>query len=454
MLPIEQACFWMQTKRAPAQPPLQETKKVDIAIIGGGFTGLWTSVFLKQLAPSTEIALLEKECVGYGGSGRNAGILGETVDHSHHLAITHFGFEEARRLARIGKENVDEMAAFFSAHSLDCDFELSGRLYVSLTPAHVEDAKKSIEVATDLGVTGMRFLAKDEMYAEIHSPLYLGGVFASGAGILHPIKLIEGLKQFALKQGVQIFENTPVSKFHGVEVHTPHGSIHSQRVILATDAYSHHLFPQLLHRFIPLYDYILVSEPLTPEQQELIGWKNRQGVIDGRTFFNYYRLTADNRVVWGTSEAAYYSPNRVDQKYDHSEEHYASLRVSFARHFPQLSELKFPFGWGGPIASTTRLTPFFGTLDQGKIIYALGYTGHGIGSTRIAAKILANMALDRSCELLDLAMVRQKPFPYPPEPLRDVAVRAVTRSLRKVDQGKSPNLLLRILDRTGIGFSS
>jgi len=221
---------------------------------------------------------------------------------------------------------------------------------------------------------------------------------------------------------------------------------------LATNAYSHHLFPKLLRYFIPLYDYVLVSEPLTAEQHVAIGWRNRQGVIDGRTFFNYYRLTADNRVLWGTSEAKYYPRNSVDESCDHSEWHYRSLRESFDRHFPQLAGLKWNYAWGGPIASTTRLTPFFGVT--GNTLYALGYTGHGIGSTRLSGKILAHMAVAKHSELLNLSMVQGTPFPYPPEPLRSYAVKAVTAALRRVDAGQKPGLLLRFLDILGIGFSS
>ena len=409
---------------------------------------------LKEADASLDVVLVEKHTVGYGGSGRNAGILAETVDHSHQLAISHFGLEEAKRLALLGRRNVDEMEAFFLHHKIDCDFERSGRLFVALTPDHVEEAKRAIETAREVGVTDIRLLNAQETQAEIHSPLYLGGLHASGAGIVHPMKLVEGLKKTALQLGVRIFENSPIQEIRSGQIMTSGGSVTAKKTILATDAYSHHLFPQLLQRFVPLYDYILVSDPLTSQQQELIGWRNRQGITDGRTFFNYYRLTADNRILWGTSEAVYYSPNRVEESCDHSPRHYEDLRHSFVRHFPQLSGLQFPFAWGGPIASTTRLTPFFGTLQGGRVVYGLGYTGHGVGSTRIAGKILAHLALERPHELLDLAIVRKKPFPYPPEPARGAAIRAVTRALRNVDAGRNPSLLLRILDRVGIGFSS
>ncbi|HSP05870.1 MAG TPA: FAD-dependent oxidoreductase [Acidobacteriota bacterium] len=454
MTPIEQACYWMTAERRTPEPSLEGDMSSDFAIVGGGFTGLWTALAFREADPAAGVVLIEKNTVGYGGSGRNAGILGETIDHSHQLAIAHFGLEEARRLAELGRKNVDEMAAFFAANGVDCDFERSGRLYVALTEAHIEEAQRSIEVAQQLGVTGLKLLDAQQMQDEIHSPLYLGGMFAPGGGILHPVKLIEGLKRVAVERGVRIFENTHVSRIRGSELTLQKGRVDAKKVILATDAYTHHLFPGLLRRFIPLYDYILVSEPLTPEQHASIGWRNRQGVTDGRTFFNYYRLTADNRVLWGTSEAVYYAPNRVEAGCDHSERHYEELRRSFQRHFPQIGELKFPYAWGGPIASTTRFTPFFGTLEGGRVVYALGYTGQGVGTTRIAGKILAHLALEKPHELLDLSMVRRKPFPYPPEPLRAAAVHAVTGALRRVDAGQRPSLFLRLLDWLGLGFSS
>jgi glycine/D-amino acid oxidase-like deaminating enzyme len=433
MRPIEQSCFWLATRASAPAPPLTGARRADIAIIGAGFTGLWTAHFLRQLDPALNFIVLEQGVAGYGGSGRNAGIVSPGLDHSPALAVKHFGAAEADRLARLGRQNVDELAAFAGA---DCDFERTGQLHVALTPAQLEGCRQ-------LG----NFLDAEQTRAELNSPLYLGAAFVPGGGIINPVKLID-----KLRRGLNLYERTAVTGLDRDRVHTATGTVTASKIILATNAFSHHLFPRLLRHFIPLYDYILVSAPLTPEQRAAIGWRNRQAVTDGRTFFNYYRLTADNRILWGTSEAMYYRGNRVDPACDHSERHYQALRESFARHFPQLTGLRWEYAWGGPIASTTRLTPFFGTT--GNLLYALGYTGHGIGSTRVAGKILAHLALNRPCELLDLAMVRRKPFPYPPEPIRSWAVGAVTRALRRVDAGEKPGLLLRLLDKSGIGFSS
>jgi glycine/D-amino acid oxidase-like deaminating enzyme len=292
----------------------------------------------------------------------------------------------------------------------------------------------------------------------LNSPLYCGGAIDPTWGIVNPIKVVDHLRNIATEQGVQIFEQTLVTALEAnrspVRVKTPTGTVSADKVILATDAYTHHLVPRLLRRYIPLYDYVLVSEPLTPAQHAVIGWRNRQAVVDGRTFFNYYRLTADNRILWGTSEARYYPPNRVAENCDHSEPHYTALRESFARHFPQIAELKFPYAWGGPIASTTRLTPFFGTLAGGRIHYGLGYTGLGVANSHLAGKILAHQVLGKPSPLHDLAIVRHSPLPYPPEPIRTWAVNIITRSLRRVDAGEKPGFILRLLDLLGIGFSS
>ena len=465
MQPVEQSCYWLATRPSVAPRSLDRDARTGIAIIGGGLTGLWTALFIKDLAPETEVAILEARQVGYGASGRNAGMLSETIDHTHALAIRHFGHDQARQLALLGQANVDEMVGWLAQKKIDCDLELSGRLMVALTESQLADCATAVTTALSLGVTSHRLLDAGETRARLDSPLYLGGVAIAGGGILDPVKLVNGLRHEAERLGVNVFEKTKVESIRrnskGVAIHiapcTLHPApavLHAARAILATNAYSHHLFPRLLHRFIPLYDYILVSDPVPAGQLATIGWTGRQGVTDGRTFFNYYRLTRDQRILWGTSEATYYRGNSVGPAHDHSPEHYRNLEMAFHRHFPQFGPLPFSYAWGGPIASTTRMTPFFGSLESGRVIYGLGYTGHGLGSTRLAGKILAHLVLQRPSELTRLPLVTHRPIPYPPEPIRYAAVQSVTRALRRVDRGESPNLLLSLMNRLGIGFSS
>jgi glycine/D-amino acid oxidase-like deaminating enzyme len=456
--PIEQACFWLARRPKREPTPLVGRRSADVAVVGAGLTGLWTALFLKELAPATEVVVVEQGVAAYGGSGRNAGMLSETVDHGHALAIEHFGEAEARRLARLGETNVAEMVAFLAERGIACDYEPTGRLLAALTPAQLDEARRTVEVAGQLGLSTFQALGKEAIRAEIRSPIYLGGVAVSGGGILDPVKLVDGLRREAERLGVTVYERSHVAGLEstdsGVQLRAGRGRVEARRAVLATSAYTHHLLPRVARRMIPLYDYILVSEPLTPAQREAIGWWRRQGVTDFRTFFNYYRLTDDDRILWGTSEAAYYSGNRVAPACDHSPHHYDALRASFRRHFPALAGLEWAYAWGGPICSTTRLTPFFGRALDGRVLYGLGFTGHGLGTTRLAGRILAHLALDRPSELLDLALVRKPPFPYPPEPLRTLAVKAVTRALRRVDAGGEPGVLLKLLDRMKIGFSS
>ena len=458
MLPIEQSCYWLAGRVSAPPRILDRDTRCDVAVIGGGLTGLWTTLFIRELSPHIDVVLVEGQSVGYGASGRNAGMLSETVDHNHALAIQHFGQHQARTLAKLGQSNVDEMMLWLGERGIDCDLEMTGRLMVALTENQVADCARAVATAERLGVFNHRLLSAEEVRARIDSPLYQGGVSIAGGGILNPVKLVDGLRRVAEESGVKVFEQSPISSIrkagNGVVVDTTHAALHASRAVLATNAYSHHLFPQLLHRFIPLYDYVRVSEPIPAEQLATIRWAGREGVTDGRTFFNYYRLTRDNRILWGTSEAAYYRGNSVGQQHDDSPQHFQALEESFHRHFPRFGPVRFPYSWGGPIASTTRMTPFFGSLEGGRIVYGLGYTGHGLGTTRLAGKILAHLALERTSDLLKLPLVTRRPFPYPPEPFRSGAVGMVTRSLRKVDAGRSPSLLLRLLDLLGIGFSS
>jgi glycine/D-amino acid oxidase-like deaminating enzyme len=456
--PIEETCFWLARRPARTPRPLDGEVSVDVAIVGAGFTGLWTALSLQELAPSTSIAILEAGCVGYGASGRNAGIVGETLDHSPDLAIRHFGLEEARRMSRLGRENLDGLERFLAERGLDAGFSRPGQLTLALTAGHVEDLKRTVESAHRLGLEDWRWLSREETAAEITTPLAHGAVLAPRNALVDPVRLADSLAREAERGGARVHERTRVRAIAtasgGLRVTTDFGAVHARSLVLATNAYSHHLLPGLARRFLPLYDYIVVSEPLTPEQRAALGWARGRGLTDGRAFFNYARPTADGRVLWGTSEAVYHRGNRVDVSFDDSPPHTAGLEKSFARFFPEVRGLKFTHAWGGPIASTTRLTPFFGTALGGRLHYALGYTGHGVGTTRLAGRALAHTVLGKTSPLLDLAMVRKKPLPYPPEPLRSAAVGAVTGALRRTDAGGPPGLFLKLLDALGIGFSS
>jgi glycine/D-amino acid oxidase-like deaminating enzyme len=456
--PIEQACYWLARNHRPAGATLTGSERAEVAIVGGGLTGLWTALHLKEMHPSLDVAIVEQGRCAYGASGRNAGMVSDTIDHSHGLAIQHFGREEARRLARVGRENVREMLAWLDARGVDCDLEKSGTLHFALRDGHMEDLGHEVEAARELGIDDLRMLDGPAARDELRSDSFCGALFNPAGAILDPVKLVDGLAREALSRGVRLFDKSRVVSFEptasSVRALGEDGEIEAQTLILATSAYTHHLLPRVLVHFMPLYDYVIVSEPLTAKQRAAIGWQRRQGATDARTFFKYYRLTKDDRILWGTSEAAYYPGNRVEPACDHSERHYEELRTSFAEQFPKLANLEFPFAWGGPICATTRFTPFFGSAFDGRVHYALGFTGHGLATTHLAGKVLAHRALRRPSVFDDLRIVREKPLPYPPEPLRRWAVSAVTKDLRRVDKGEEPSAMLKLLDAFGVGLSS
>ena len=284
--------------------------------------------------------MIEQGLAAYGASGRNAGMLSETVDHGHGLAIEHFGETEARRLAALGEANVAELTAFLAERDIRCDYEPTGRLMVALDRRRISTRRRARwRRPGGSGLDSFHLLDRAAVQAEVHSPLYLGGVAVTGGG--HPRSGQAGGRP-SRRGGTAGRPGVRAQPSHGGRAagrrrrgSAPRPGGHGPgRVVLATSAYTHHLLPSVTRRFIPLYDYILVSDPLTPAQREAIGWRRRQGITDGRTFFNYYRLTATTGFCGARARRPTTRATGSTASCDHSPAHYAALRASFRRHFP------------------------------------------------------------------------------------------------------------------------
>jgi glycine/D-amino acid oxidase-like deaminating enzyme len=450
--------YWSATVPASQPRPLAGDVTADVVVVGGGYTGLWTALTLVERDPSMRVVVCERDTVGFGASGRNGGFLDPSLTHGLANGLAHFP-DEIDRLQHLADDNYAGMLTFFARHQVACDFEGTGMLDVAVAPHQVDELRESAELHVRHGQRA-EFLDAGEVAEHLRSPKALAGLHRPDAGgVLNPAKLAAELARVAAAAGVDIHERTPVTAVKatagGVLATTPAGTVRASSAVLATNAYSGQTLRRSNRHYIPVHDYILVTEPLSPELLASLGWKRRQGVDDAGNQFHYFRLTADDRVLWGGYDAIYAFRSGIGPRFDERPETFARLRAHLGQMFPTLLDVPIPFAWGGPIATTTRFTPVFGEALGGRLVYALGYTGLGVGATRFAARVLADRLTDPGSPLLSLRYVRKPPFPFPPEPLRWVAVTLVRRALASADlHGGRRGLLLRTLDAAGIGFDS
>lgn len=452
--------YWLDASDAgPARPPLGADGRADVVIIGGGFTGLWTAIALTDSDPGLSIVVLEAESVGFGATGRNGGFCSASLTHGLANGIRHFP-DELAVLEQEGVANLRGLVAFTRDNGIDCDLEETGILDVADQPHQVEEFRAWVDEAAEWGEE-LEFMDRERIQSEVHSPLWQAGLYRKPGRdvILDPAKLVRGLARVCEARGVTIHESTRVvgveRRAGGVRVRTASGSVVTAgQVVVATSAYSGWL-PRLSNHFVPVYDYILVSDPLTPEQRASIGWRRRQGMSDSNNQFHYFRLTADDRILWGGYDAIYYFGNGVGRRYDKRAATFAMLLEQFRAAFPQLAALAFPYRWGGAIDTTSRFTVTFGQGLGGRLTYALGYTGLGVGASRWAGGVVRDFILRPNSDLLRLRFVQSLPIPFPPEPLRYLTVEAVRWELARADRNEGRRgLLLRTLDALGIGFDS
>jgi glycine/D-amino acid oxidase-like deaminating enzyme len=454
--------YWLDQPDAPAPlPPLAGPASAELVVIGGGFTGLWTALQAKEADPHRDVLLLEGRRVAWAGTGRNGGFCAASLTHGLSNGQDRFPGELAT-LERLGRENLDEIEKSVARYSIDCDFARTGELAVATQPWQVDGLRQTAAIAAQLG-TDVRPLDRDAVRAEVGSPTYLGGLWdPAGCATLDPARLAWGLRQACLEAGVRIYEDSPVRSLAAEDglagpaltLHTPGGRVTASRVALATGAFSP-LLRRLRYYLIPVYDYVLMTEPLTAGQLASVGWAHRQGIGDSANQFHYYRLTSDNRILWGGYDAIYFYGGKIASAQDQRPATFTKLAEHFFETFPQLEGVRFSHQWGGVIDTCSRFCAFFGTAHQGRLAYAAGYTGLGVGASRFGARVLLDLLGGQPTELTELELVRTTPIPFPPEPLRSAGVQLTRWSLARADRNSGQrNLWLRALDRVGLGFDS
>ena len=446
--------FWLDDlpARAP-HPALTTRERADLAVVGGGYAGLWTALLAKERDPDARVILLEGKRVGWAASGRNGGFVEATLTHGAKNGEQRFP-DELATLDRLGMQNLDDIEATVRDRGWSCDFERVGSFAVATEPYQVRELAEAHDGHSEL------FHDAAAMQRAIASPTYQGGLLSTrDTALAHPGKLGRELLRACLEAGVEVFENSPVTALRAepdaVELSTKAGGVvRADRVALATNA-----FPSLLKRYrlhtVPVYDYVLMTEPLTTAQLASIGWEGRQGVADSANQFHYYRLSADNRILWGGYDAIYHYGGRIRSEYDDRRESFETLASHFLTTFPQLQGVRFTHRWAGVIDTSSRFCAFHATAHGGRVAYSAGFTGLGVAATRFAANVMLDQLAGLETERTSLEMVNQLPLPFPPEPATYPAVQSVRWALDRADHREGRrNLLLRTLDAVGLGFDS
>lgn len=456
---MQPALYWLDED--PLEPLPHATLigdlTTDLCIVGAGYTGLWTALLAKEQNPGREVIVLEQRETGAGASGRNGGFCTYSLTHGFMNGYGRYKSEMAT-IERMGRENLDGIETTIRKYGIECDFEWNGELRVAIQEWQMESMVKEAELRNSFG-DNVELLSQEDIQSRVKSPLYKGALWdPDGTALIDPARLVWGLERACIKLGVKIFENTHVDWLErtksGMIVHTPYGSAYAQKVALATNVFKS--LVRRAHKYVvPVYDFQLVTQPLTPTQLDSIGWSGREGVSDAGNQFNYYRMTKDNEILWGGYDAIYNFRGKVRQEYESDAETYAHLAQRFLATFPQLKGIKFTHGWGGAIDTCSRFSPFWGKAYRGRVVYVMGFTGLGVGSTRFGAQVMLDLLDGVDNERTRLAMVRKKPWPFPPEPFRFLFISLTQWSINKADENQGRrNLWLRLLDVLGLGFDS
>jgi len=455
--------LWHDPEIMPAPlAPVASDKTCELLIVGGGFTGLWAAMQAKERKPDADIILIEQSFIGDGASGRCGGFLSTSLAHGETNTEHHFP-GEAARLEELGTRNMRELLETLERYNIDARYEKTGEMDVALDACSAEKMQADYREAVADGEDVVLF-DRYGVRQLVNSPVFFAGLWHRGGqdGVIDPARLCWGLKDVLVNQlGVRIFEGTrllgvkPLGKT-AMQSRCEGGVIRSDKVLLATNAYTSTI-GRIRRSVIPVWDYQIATEPLTDEQLDRIAWgkKSRHALNNYSNMFHYFRLTKDNRITWGGGNAVrYYFNNGIDDRFMEASDCYEQLAREFFETFPQLDDVKFSHKWGGIIATSTRFCMVPGVAYDGRLAWAVGYTGHGVGASRFGARIGIELLGYDPTDVIKMQFVTRKSLPWVPEPFRWFAVRLTQRALVKADRNSGKRgLWLRFLDMLGLGFT-
>lgn len=446
------------------EPPLSSDKQCELLIVGGGFTGLWAALQAKERKPDVDIILIEQTFVGDGASGRNGGFLSSSIAHGETNTEARFP-SDAAEIDAIGTQNITELLETLDRYGIDARYEETGSTSLALSPEIAAEMHQEFLACKEVG-EAVTWYDEKAIKEQVNSPMvYAGLKYEDGlCGVVDPGRLCWGLKNVLLTQlGIRIYEGTrmmsvkPAGKT-GMTTVCEGGVIRSEKVLLATNAFTS-VIGRIRNSVIPVWDYQIATEPLTDVQLDKIGWGKpgaRHALGDETNMFHYFRLTKDCRITWGGGGAVRYYFNRgIGSSLMDAQARYEQLATEFFEFFPQLEgEINFTHRWGGIIATSTRFCVVPGVKYNGRLAWAVGYTGHGVSASRFGARIGIELLGYEPSSILKLKMVTSRALPWPPEPIRWLVVRFTARELARADRnGGKRGLWLKFLDVLGLGFA-
>jgi glycine/D-amino acid oxidase-like deaminating enzyme len=422
-------------------PRLEDRVDVDVAIVGGGYTGLWTALAVRERAPAARIAVLEKEIVGFGPSGRNGGFLHGYWTHAARL-LERLGRDATLELCRAAAGAIPAVRALSETRGEDVWLREGGYLKVSAAPAQDAAVDKAVEAMRRLGAEEECVpLTREELAERIRSPRFRRGAFFRDGATVQPARLARALRRAVLAAGVALHERTPVTRLRpGTPsvLETPHGRMRADEVVLAVNAWSAGWTP-LAGRLTNFGSYVVLTEPV-PDLLEEIGWVGGESVSDARMFLHYFRTTPDGRVLMGSGSGPIGAGGRVDGRFFADGATAARAELGLRKLLPALAPARVTHAWGGPIDVSSDHLPFFGTAPRTRIHYGAGYSGSGVGASWLGGQILASLVAGRDDEWTALPLVRRTVPRLPPEPLRSVGGRLVRGAILACEEAEEDGL--------------
>ncbi|MGZ4114323.1 MAG: NAD(P)/FAD-dependent oxidoreductase [Actinomycetota bacterium] len=434
----------------PPAPPLDHDIGADGVILGGGYTGLWTAWFLKQLEPEADVVILEQDICGGGPSGRNGGFVNSFWGYVDE-AVDLFGDRRGIELCLACEEAVKDIGAFCADNDVDAWYTPAGDIGIATSPAQEGRWRDTVDTAARLGY-GDRLVELDAAAVAdlVRSPMFGSAMNTTDAATVQPARLARGLRRLLIEHGVHIYEWSPVRRFRGrspAVAETPNGSVTAGRAVVALNAWGAS-WPVFSRRIAVRGTYMVVSAP-APQELEKVGWTSGVAVWNFRSAVNYLRTTNDGRIAFGTGGMQPGFGRRIGPRFRYDRRYVAVVAEQFRQWFPSFANVPLEAAWGGPIDVSSTHLPFFGTLPGGGVHYGFGYTGNGVGPSHLGGRILARLALAVEDDDTRLPVVDMEPKPFPREPLKSLGIRVVNAAiLRKdaaEDAGREPDGLTSFL---------